>query len=65
MGHTSRIAAGHIGRAIAAADSAGLDRSMTGRGMGRFGRSLRSLILPLVLFVVFEQVAEIVLMGYF
>ena len=38
---------------------------MAGRGMGRVGRSLRSLILPLVLFVVFEQVAEIVLMGYF
>jgi hypothetical protein len=33
--------------------------------MRRLGRSLRGLVLPLLVFVVFEQVFEIVLMGYF
>ena len=65
MGQTSRIAVAHIGRAVARADQTGLDRSMATPGMRRLGRSLRSLVLPLVLFVVLEQVMEIVLMGFF
>jgi len=63
MGQTTRIPAGHIGRAIAGAETGGLDRIMASAGVRRVGRSLRSLILPLVLFVVLEQVCEILLMG--
>ena len=65
MGQTTRMRAGHIGRAIAGADPSGLDRLMATPGMRRLGRSLRGLVLPLLVFVVFEQVFEIVLMGYF
>lgn len=37
---------------------------MASEGMRRVGRSLRSLILPLIVFVVSMQVFEIVLMRY-
>lgn len=61
----SRIASGHIGRAIVGAESAGLDRAMATPGMRRLGRSLRSLILPMLVFLVFWQIFEIALMGLF
>jgi hypothetical protein len=38
---------------------------MASQGMRRLGRSLRSLILPLLVFLVFMQVFEIALMRYF
>lgn len=62
-GHTSYIASGHIGRAIAGPDFPGLDRIMATPGMRRLARSLRSLALPLLVFVVCMQAFEIVLMG--
>ena len=55
----------HIGQAIAGADFRGLDRVMASPGMRRLGRSLRSLILPLIVFLVFMQLSEIALMGLF
>ena len=61
----SRIVVRHIGQAIVRADSGGLDRAMASPGMRRLGRSLRSLILPVLVFLVCMQVFDIVLMGLF
>ena len=52
-------------RAIAEAEKPGLDRIMGTPEMRKVGRSLRSLVLPVLVFLVCMQVFEIALMGFF